>query len=53
VPEIHSFSDFAGSAFAIDPFVFEQLTVSERNGAILAFSLSGRAVLMTAAESER
>lgn len=53
VPEIHSFSDFSKSAVEIDPLVSEQLTVSERNGVILAFSLSGRAVLMTAAESER
>jgi hypothetical protein len=53
VPEIHAFGDFANSSVQIDPFVSEQLTVNERNGAILAFSLSGRAALMTAAESER
>jgi hypothetical protein len=53
VPEIHTFGDFANSSVEIDPFVSEQLTVNARNAAILAFSLSGRAVLMTAAESER
>jgi hypothetical protein len=53
VPEVHTLADFAAIAVETESLVTDQLAVAGRNGLVLAMSLQGRIVLLTASESVR